>query len=101
MITEHDLKEAIAECQGVHNPNASTCIKLASYLTILEHMKDEAPMYSYASPAENVINYTSGTEFSETINGKNINKVLEVIDEMMSALQVINPRLYDAVLYKL
>lgn len=101
MITEHDLKEAIAECQGVLNPNANTCIKLASYLTILEHMQEQASTYSYAPPAENVINYTSGTEFSETINGKNMNRVLEVIDEMMSVLQVTNPRLYDAVLYKL
>ena len=101
MITEHDLKEAIAECQGVHNPNANTCIKLASYLTILEHMQEQMPTYSYASPAESVVNYTSGTEFSEVINGKSINRVLEVVDELMSTLQVVNPRLYNAVLYKI
>ena len=34
MITEQDLREAIAECQGQRNPNANTCIKLAAFLTI-------------------------------------------------------------------
>ena len=36
MITEQDLLEAIAECQGQRNPNANTCIKLAAYYIILE-----------------------------------------------------------------
>ena len=41
MIKEEDLQEAIAECQGVRNPNANTCLKLASYYTILDHTKEE------------------------------------------------------------
>ena len=38
MITEKDLQEAIAECQGERSPNASTCIKLAAFYTIKEHL---------------------------------------------------------------
>ena len=64
MITEQDLREAIAECQGQRNPNANTCIKLAAYYTILQNMTekkpdpDPAPMYSFAGPKiENTINY--------------------------------------------
>ncbi len=38
MITEHDLQEAIAECQGKRNPDANTCIKLAAFYTIKEHL---------------------------------------------------------------
>ena len=34
MITEMDLQEAIAECQGKRNPNADTCIKLAAFYII-------------------------------------------------------------------
>ena len=41
MITEKDLLEAIAECQGERNPNANTCIKLAAYYTILDHLSDK------------------------------------------------------------
>ena len=38
MITERDLQEAIAECNGERNPNANTCIKLAAFLTIQKEM---------------------------------------------------------------
>ena len=53
MITRHDLEEAIAECQGQRNPNASTCLKLAAFYTIRkelfgEEKEVEQPMYSYA-----------------------------------------------------
>ena len=101
MITEQDLKEAIAECQGQRNPNASTAIKLASFFTILDHMKESKPeptTYSFAPPPTS---YDSGTEFSDRIQGMDINDVLAVMDELMSTLSVVNPRLYSAVLRKL
>ena len=54
MITEKDLQEAIAECQGQRNPNANTCIKLAAFYTIRRELFGEEkdagmlPGYSYA-----------------------------------------------------
>ena len=111
MITEKDLQEAIAECQGTRNPNSSTCIKLASFLTIQDHLfgkKEESTMlnkseYSFASepkPKE-VIGYSSDTEFAQLINGREPNEVWKIIDELMSVLQAINPRLYNGVLRKI
>ena len=41
MITERDLLEAIAECEGTPKPNANTCVKLAAYYTILNNMRGE------------------------------------------------------------
>lgn len=99
MITERDLQEAIAECQGVRNPNASTCIKLASYYTIMDHLNPE-PTYSYA-PAENVVRLDSGSEFAELANGMDQHRLLSIIDELMETLSVLNPRLYQAVLRKM
>lgn len=108
MITEKDLQEAIAECQGIRNPNANTCIKLASYYTILDHLETDEPSnepvgYSYASYSQgnNVINYYSDTEFSKIVNSKETDSVMEVIDELMITLQVVNPRLYASVIRKL
>ena len=106
MITEQDLREAIAECQGQRNPNASTAIKLASYLTILDHVNKEdnnekqsqIQSYSFASAPTS---YDSGTEFSDRILNMDINAVLTVMDELMTTLSVVNPRLYDAVMRKL
>ena len=105
MITEQDLQEAIAECKGQRNPNSNTCIKLAAFLTIKRELygKDDQdempPMYSYAPPPE--IEYNSGTEFSDMIKGMDVDKVLPVIDELMTTLQVLHPRLYDGVVAKI
>lgn len=102
MIKEEELLDAIAECQGQRNPNASTCIKLASFYTILDHLKEvappEIPRYSFAAEPDT---YTSDTEFGQRISGMSVNDVLAVMDELMTTLSVVNPRLYDAVMRKL
>lgn len=103
MIRNEELLEAIAECQGQRNPNASTCMKLASYYIIQDHMKEpdkpEVPRYSFAAPP--TITYNSGTEFSEKIKDMSIDDILAVMDELMTTLSVVNPRLYDGVMRKL
>ena len=104
MITEKDLAEAIAECQGERNPNANTCIKLAAYYTIRQYMfgepeRVEVPSYSYApAPA---VEIDSGTEFAQTVRGRRAEEIMPVMDELMTALSVLNPRLYNATLAKL
>lgn len=102
MISERDLQEAIADCHGVKNPNANTCLKLAAYYTIMDHINDE-PSYSYSTepPRRSSTTYSSGSEFGETIRGKDINDVLSIMDELMDTLSIVNPRLYNGVLAKL
>lgn len=101
MITEHDLREAIAECEGQRNPTASTCIKLAAFYTILEKMypeeirEHEPVFYSRAA------GYTSDTEFGRLISGMPEADYLPIVDELMSTLQILNPRLYASVIRKL
>ena len=113
MITEHDLMEAIAECQGERNPNANTCIKLAAFYTIRNELfgKPEqleraeiSPSYSHAAspePVENTIDYISDTDFSRAIDGRDPADIWPLMDELMSTLQVLMPRLYDGVMRKL
>ena len=96
MIRESELHEAIAECRAEKNPNANTCMKLASYYTILDHM----PSYSHKEPPEQV-RYNSGSEFSNAIQREDINRVLDIMDELMDALKVLSPRLYRATLNKI
>ena len=108
MITEQDLQAAIAECQGQRNPNASTCIKLAAFYTIRNELfkdREEVPIYSRSGPpaeqTEKYIDYDSGSEFSQVINGMPSWDAWAVIDELMDTLQAINPRLYAGVIQKL
>ena len=102
MITEKDLQEAIAECQAVENPNANTCIKLAAFLTVKNELYGNADdQYSYASAPESIVEYYSDTKFGQAIEGKNATEMWAVMDEMMNALQILNPRLYEGVLRKI
>ena len=104
MITKQELQEAIAECQGVRNPNANTCLKLASYYTILDHTEKEEqeleiPAYSFASVSTS--RYESDTDFGNAIKDKDIDCVMAIFDELMTTLQVLNPRLYNGVLRRI
>lgn len=116
MITEQDLQEAIAECEGVRNPTSSTCLKLAAYYTLQEKMfgkKDQfaevgkmiSPQYSYAKDPDEqidkVIEYSSDTEFSQAIYMRKEAEIWPIIDELMSVLQATNTRLYNGVMRKI
>ena len=108
MITEQDLKEAIAECQGVRHPDANTCIKLAAFLTIQKEMfgsPQEPQRYSFASApteqVETVIEYESDTDFSKAVHGREAWEIWEIVDEAISAIQVLNPQLYKSIMRKI
>lgn len=105
MIRETDLREAIAEMQGQKNPNAQTCIKLAAYYTILDHLTEPRPkdyepvLYSGADPE--AIEYDGDSEFAKKVRGKSQTEVLALFDELMTTLQVMHPRLYTGVMSRL
>lgn len=117
MITEQDLQAAIAECQGERNPNANTCIKLAAFYTIKQHLFPEdkkekqeernlSPenQYSYAPPPDQKpyeISLNSDTEFARMIEGRDPEEIMPLMDEAMSLLQVVYPKCYDAIMNKL
>lgn len=119
MITEQDLQEAIAECQGVRNPNANTAIKLAAFLTIQRELfgadqtadvRNVAPAYSYASePPETYPQYSGAdtvgdygdSDFLQAVKGMNAVDAWAVMDELMETLQAVNPRLYSGVMRRI
>lgn len=106
MITEKDLREAIAECQGERNPNANTCIKLAAFYTIRNELypdtisvtPTERSGYSYAEPPKT---YDSDSEFMNEIRNRDLIDILPVMDELMDTLKVMMPRLYEGVMRKI
>ena len=112
MITRQDLDEAILECQGEKSPNANTCIKLAAFLTIKEHLYPDrvdrqeiterpTPEEGYSYDTGPGITYTGESEFAEAIYGRDPSEVFPVLDELMDTIRVINPRLYAGVMRRL
>lgn len=112
MITERDLQEAIAECQGERNPTANTCMKLAAFYTIYEHMygkpkdglsksvQSDASYTAPPPPESGAISAKSESEFAGAIDGKAWNDVFPIFEELMATISVLNPRLYRAALRK-
>ena len=105
MITEQDLRQAIAECQGNRNPSASTCIKLAAYYTILNQLEgipagDVLKKEQYSFENRPKIKFTD-TEFSQIVERKGLDTCFPVLDEIMSALLVCNPKLYNNAIQRL
>ena len=104
MITEQDLREAIAECEGVRHPTSSTCIKLAAYYAILKYMQStnetEAKPVRYSFETRDDVKY-SNSEFSQIVKEKGLNNCFPVIDEIIGVLGVINPAVYHNALQKL
>lgn len=104
VITKYDLEAAIAECQGRKNPDAKTCIMLAAFYTIRREMfgeeKDAEPYPAYSFAPADQVTANGDSEFCKLVNGRNQSEVIPIIDELMSTLQVIQPRLYDAVMRK-
>ena len=97
MIKEQDLLDAIAECQGERNPTSNTCIKLAAYYTILNNIDRE----SYSNASDGKARYDSGSDFCDAIKGLALDDVLPVMDELMDSVQLLMPKLYNAVIKRL
>lgn len=105
MITQHDLDEAIAECQGVRNPSISTCIKLAALYTVknqlfgsTEQLNNlEVPQYSFSSGIE----YESDSEFWKKAKNMPVSSLMPLLDDLLDTLSITNPRLYDAFMMRL
>ena len=105
MFTEHELLEAIEECQNVLPSTYSTCEKLAVFYTVLDHLRKKEDSYEpmkSADPVEETVIGDYGTsEFFMSVQGKEAKKVLWIFGELMDALKVLNPKLYSRTIERL
>lgn len=97
MLTKRELLNAIEELENAQ-PTYERCKKLVTYYTLLDFMYEEPKT---EIETERVVGEYGKSEFMQVINGMECSKVWAVMDELMSTLAVINPKLYDGVLVKL
>lgn len=76
-------------------PTHAVMQKLAALYTVRDHMILQAP-----AVVSEVIVPVSDSEFMRAIEGMETNKFLSVMDELMTTLIAVNPRLYESVLRK-
>ena len=102
MITEKELLRAIDECQ--QEPiTSSKRGTLADLYIIYDHLFG-APItsdYSYENKAENLIYTNGGNEFLQAAIGKDVEKVMNVLNELVEAVKTLHPRMYTRVIEKL
>ena len=91
MITRKDILDAIAKCQEQKNPSSNTCIKLASYYTILDHMLESEHSYSGRQTSE----------YLDIVRDKSKERVMLIMNDLMDEIQATDPQLYNSTITKL
>ncbi|MDE6673079.1 MAG: hypothetical protein K2K16_12955 [Ruminococcus sp.] len=98
MLTQRELIDAIRECENAP-VSYQNCQRLATFYGIYDHMFP--PEVQTGIKAEKVIEDYGKSDFLLSVGGKNAEKVWNVMDELMSTLQAVNPKLYEGVLRKI
>ena len=99
MLTKAELLTAIDELEDAP-PTFQNCQKMATFYTLLNNVYGrQQTEYSFAEKKpEEVIKDHGGSEFLQAIKGKTAESVWKILDETMSTLEVLQPKLYDAVI---
>ncbi len=100
MIAERDLWDAIKEIEALPD-SYGKCQKLATYYTLLNFLYPEEQMQSFDAEPQEMIGDYGTSEFYSAIRNQEAKHVWSVMDELMTTLQVVFPRLYEGVLRKL
>ena len=103
MFTQAELEDAVNELMnGKHS--IQNCEKLAAIYTVLDHLyREEKPMIqvSHDNKIESEVGLYGTSDFLETIAGKSSKDAWLLMDELIEALTVLNPRLINNFFEKL
>lgn len=91
MIDLNEIEETIDVFMTTHDTTFYTVSKLADMFTVMDHLK--AP-----KEADPTTQRMSGSEFLEACSGVPYPALMRVLDEHMSALAVVQPREYEALM---
>lgn len=99
MVSKRELLDEIHELENQPRSTYQTCEKLANLYTIYDHL------YGNLSSTEilvvEMIEAHGDSPFIQAINGKDASKVWPILDELMSCIQVVQPKMYESALRKI
>lgn len=117
MYTKYELLDGISELlEGKHS--VQNCEKLAAIYTVLDHLYPENAEnqqktalnsqnmgYSYDNKVETenkpVVGRYGNSEFLQAVAGEDLKSVFLLLDELMDAVAVLMPKLYDNFMHRL
>ena len=102
MITEKELLEAIRTCEA-EPITPSKVGKLADFYIIYDHLFGEPKesVTRQAEQVETIIEPNGDSEFLMAVYGRKSEKVWRIMDELMEAVKILHPKMYESVINKL
>lgn len=101
MPTKEELLKAINEVSK--QPDTYTkCQKLATFYILLNSLYPEEDFKNNINTQfQSTIPEFGGSEFLQRIKGHDMGSVFSILDELMDAVKVFNPKLYNNTIQKL
>jgi len=101
MFTRDELLDAIDELE-MSPSTYQNCEKLATFYSLYDHLFGIGEYSAAAEPVREVIIRKYGdSEFFAAIDGADAQTVWNIIGELMDAVKVLQPRLYEATLQRI
>ena len=114
MITEKEITQAIEEClrepvTGQKRSVLADLIIIQDYLfgepMKAQEVQHPQPMQSYSAPhveqVEKYIEAKGDSEFLRAVDGRKAENVWKLIDELVEAVKILQPRMYTTFIDKL
>lgn len=97
MLSKREIEQAIGELETAAS-TYQNCEKLASLYTVYDHMYGKTKTEFMT---ETEVGDYGVSDFLQAVKGMKAESAWLIMDELMAAVQITNPRLYDSVLRKM
>ena len=101
MFSKNELLDAIEKLE-MSPATFQNAEKLATFYTLYDHLYvKKEPVSRIESINEVIIDDYGDSEFLQAVAGKRSDDIWMVLDELLEAVKVLQPKLYNAVIDKL
>lgn len=103
MITENELISAIREYENKTQSTFADCQKLSVFYSLYDKLygSQSVSQQSFDNEPKTITVDNPDTEFMQIVSEIPTDNLINVINELMSLLQLTQPKLYQAVISKL
>lgn len=93
MVSIDELNKTILDLETNRDTTYATCERLAWLYIVRDHLAQKK--------SQEPLSIAGESEFMAAVNGKPGDAVWKIMDELMDAVKMLHPRMYESVLKKL